>query len=257
MTMTPRHRRMVWIALLCLGLGIGTALLLRAFEENMLYYLTPAQVAAGLAPAGRPFRVGGLVVKGSVAREKDGLTAHFVLTDGQADLAVVYRGILPDLFREGQGIVALGARAAHLGAGAEAGAGAPPFIATEVLAKHDEKYMPPEVAESLKASGQGLPGETLALGVAARTARQPGAAPTSPALAVPLGNGTEGRPGAALGDVTRPTTDRLHAGAQPGTSGAAPRAAGAQKESAASGAMGTVVMSPLPGAAGATPGSTR
>jgi cytochrome c-type biogenesis protein CcmE len=121
------------------GVGIATALLLRAFQENMLYYVTPERVKAGAAPAGRPFRMGGLVVTGSVQRAGDGLTSRFTLTDLKAEIPVSYRGILPDLFREGQGIVALGTYGAD-----------GVFVASEVLAKHDEKYMPPEVAESLK-----------------------------------------------------------------------------------------------------------
>ncbi len=147
--MTPkRKRKLTLIVLLVLSVGTATALALYAFQQtgSLLYFYRPSQVYAGEAPQGRMFRIGGLVVDGSVKREADGLTVRFELTDNAATIPLVYTGLLPDLFREGQGIVAHG----RLG---EDGL----FRAEEVLAKHDENYMPPEVTESLKAAGNKHP----------------------------------------------------------------------------------------------------
>jgi cytochrome c-type biogenesis protein CcmE len=127
------------IGLVLVGLGLGTTFLLRAMNENILFYYSPSQVAAGEPPEGRRFRVGGLVVNGSVDRVPGDLEVHFVLTDNAKTVPVVYSGILPDLFREGQGIIAHGEMT-------QDGS----FRADEVLAKHDENYMPPEVEDSLK-----------------------------------------------------------------------------------------------------------
>ena len=141
--MTPkRKKRLLFVALIVLGMSTAVALALSAFKENLLYFYTPSQVADGEAPQGRAFRVGGLVETGSVKRESDGLTVHFAVTDTAKSIPITYKGILPDLFREGQGIVAMG----RLGAGTE-------FMADEVLAKHDENYMPPEVDDALKKAG--------------------------------------------------------------------------------------------------------
>ena len=144
--MTPkRKQRLVFVAVLVLGVSAAAGLAFLAIGENMLYFATPSQVKAGEVPDGRKLRVGGLVVDGSVARETDSLTINFELTDNAETIGVSYTGILPDLFREGQGIVATGTLdpAGVLQAG-------------EVLAKHDENYMPPEVAEALKnAAAQG------------------------------------------------------------------------------------------------------
>ncbi|HEX5339836.1 MAG TPA: cytochrome c maturation protein CcmE [Gammaproteobacteria bacterium] len=138
--MTPRQKkRLAIVAILIVGVGIATALGLRAFQRNILYYFTPSQVVAGDAHAGQMFRMGGLVENGSVQRVPGSMTVHFTLTDMQHSIPIVYTGILPDLFREGQGIVVHG----KLGAGGL-------FMADEVLAKHDEKYMPPEVAAAIK-----------------------------------------------------------------------------------------------------------
>lgn len=137
--MTPRRKRMVIIALCVLGVGIAVALILTAFNQNLMYFYSPAEVARGEAPSNRPFRLGGMVVNGSVQRDAQDLFVRFKVTDFAQERAIAYRGILPDLFREGQGIVAIGELD-------EAGV----FIASEVLAKHDEKYMPPEVAQALK-----------------------------------------------------------------------------------------------------------
>ena len=137
--MTPRRKRMLIIALCVLGVGIAVALILTAFNQNLMYFYSPAEVARGAAPSNRPFRLGGMVVNGSVQRDAQDLFVRFKVTDFAQERAIAYRGILPDLFREGQGIVAIGALD-------DAGV----FIASEVLAKHDEKYMPPEVAQALK-----------------------------------------------------------------------------------------------------------
>lgn len=137
--MKARHQRMVAIGLVLAGVALGAAFLLQAMNKNILFYYSPSQVAAGEPPEGRRFRVGGLVVPGTVERESGQMEVRFTLTDNSKTVPVVYAGILPDLFREGQGIIAHG----QLGPSGE-------FVADEVLAKHDENYMPPEVAESLK-----------------------------------------------------------------------------------------------------------
>ena len=129
---------MLAVGLAAAGLLLATVLTLQAFKENMMFYIEISEVAAGNAPQDRNFRVGGLVVDGSVRREPGELRVEFALTDLENQLPIYYDGILPDLFREGQGIIAHG-RLDDRGR----------FIADEVLAKHDENYMPPEVAESL------------------------------------------------------------------------------------------------------------
>jgi cytochrome c-type biogenesis protein CcmE len=128
---------MAAIALGVVALGIAAALVLMAFEKNLVFFFTPSQVAANEAPQGRTFRIGGMVLEGSVKRE--GVEVQFVVTDTAKNIPVVYRGALPDLFREGKGVVAQG----QLGADGV-------FRAREVLAKHDENYMPPEAAEAVK-----------------------------------------------------------------------------------------------------------
>lgn len=137
--MTPRRRRMVLVGLIVLGVGAAVAFALTAFQENLLYYYTPTDVSAGKAPTDRLFRVGGMVPEGSYKRPSGSLEARFVLTDYANNVTVSYTGVLPDLFREGQGVIARG----RLGADGV-------FVAEEVLAKHDENYMPPEVADSLR-----------------------------------------------------------------------------------------------------------
>ena len=145
--MTPRRRRMLaGVALIVLGAGAATALALKAFQENLLYFYSPTQVAGGEAPVNRPFRIGGLVQEGSVQRDPQSLAVRFVLTDTLHTVEVAYAGVLPDLFREGQGIVANG-RLLPDGR----------FEASQVLAKHDENYMPPEVADALAAAGKSMP----------------------------------------------------------------------------------------------------
>ena len=140
--MKPRTRRALWIAAGVAGLGVATALVLNAFQSNLVFFFTPTQVSQNEAPRDRAFRIGGLVEEGSVVRDKDALTVRFKVTDTAKVIPVVYTGILPDLFREGKGVVAQG-RMLPDGT----------FKATEVLAKHDENYMPPEAAEALKRAG--------------------------------------------------------------------------------------------------------
>ncbi len=137
--MTLRRQRLMLVLLALLGIGIAVGLSLNAFRDNIVFFFSPTQVLASEAPQDRTFRLGGLVEEGSLKREDDGLTVHFVVTDTAKNIPVTYKGILPDLFREGQGVVAQG----RLGDGGT-------FMASEVLAKHDENYMPPEVADALK-----------------------------------------------------------------------------------------------------------
>ncbi len=140
--MKPRTERALWIVAALAGLGVAAALVLNAFRSNLVFFFTPTQVSAHEAPRDRAFRLGGLVEAGSIAREKDGLTVRFRVTDTAQTIPVVYVGILPDLFREGKGVVAQG----RLGPDGI-------FKASEVLAKHDENYMPPEAAEALRKAG--------------------------------------------------------------------------------------------------------
>ena len=142
MSLKPRTRRALWIVGGLAALGVAVTLVVNAFRSNLVFFFTPTQVAAQEAPRDRAFRIGGLVEAGSVAREKDGLTVHFRVTDTAKTIPVVFTGILPDLFREGKGVVAQGRIAAD-----------GTFKASEVLAKHDENYMPPEAAEALKRAG--------------------------------------------------------------------------------------------------------
>ncbi len=133
----------MWIVAGVAALGVATALVLNAFQSNMVFYLTPTQVASNEAPRDRPFRMGGLVEEGSLVREKDALTVRFKVTDTARTIPVVYTGILPDLFKEGKGVIAQG-RVGDDGT----------FRATEVLAKHDENYMPPAAADAVKKAQQ-------------------------------------------------------------------------------------------------------
>jgi cytochrome c-type biogenesis protein CcmE len=133
--MKPRHRRLAWIAAGVALVGIAAALVLNAFQSNLVFFFSPTDVVENRAPQGRMFRIGGLVEERSVKR--DGLTVRFNVTDTAKTIPVVYTGILPDLFREGKGVVAQG----KLSGGV--------FTASEVLAKHDENYMPPEAAAAI------------------------------------------------------------------------------------------------------------
>ncbi|MCL6556581.1 MAG: cytochrome c maturation protein CcmE [Burkholderiales bacterium] len=137
--MKPRHKKLALIAAGLAALAAATALVLNAFESNLVFFFTPTQVAKGEAPVDRTFRIGGMVEEGSLRREPDGLTVSFVITDRLNRLPVTYKGILPDLFKEGKGAVVQGRlKADGL------------FVADQVLAKHDENYMPPEAAHSLE-----------------------------------------------------------------------------------------------------------
>jgi cytochrome c-type biogenesis protein CcmE len=136
--MKTRHKRIAFIVAGLTGLGIAAALVLSAFQNNLVFFFSPSQVAAKEAPVGRTFRVGGLVEKGTVKRDSDGLTVRFVVTDTAQSIPVVYKGILPDLFKEGRGCVAQG-RVGNDGV----------FYAETVLAKHDENYMPPEAGQAI------------------------------------------------------------------------------------------------------------
>jgi cytochrome c-type biogenesis protein CcmE len=140
--MTPRRKRLYVVLGILGGVAASVSLAVMASRENIAFYYDPSQVVAGKAPLAKRFRIGGMVVKGSVARKPGDLEVRFVLTDFAHQVPVEYTGVLPDLFREGQGIIAHGTMNAQ---------GA--FVADEVLAKHDEKYMPPEVAASLKNKG--------------------------------------------------------------------------------------------------------
>ena len=137
--MTPRQRRMALVLGIVAGVAIAGALALSAFRQNVTFFFDPTQVASGKVPAGERFRLGGMVTQGSLHRAAGSLEVRFVVTDFSHDVPVSYLGVLPDLFREGAGVVAHGRMRAD-----------GMFVADEVLAKHDEKYMPPEVARSLK-----------------------------------------------------------------------------------------------------------
>lgn len=134
-----RKKRLTLIIFLVLGLGTAVGLMMYSLSQNINLFMTPTQIANGEAKQGRTIRAGGLVVEGSVVRDKDGLGVTFHVTDGAAEVPIYYEGILPDLFREGQGIVALGKLDENN-----------VFQASEVLAKHDENYMPPEVKDALE-----------------------------------------------------------------------------------------------------------
>jgi cytochrome c-type biogenesis protein CcmE len=139
MVIKSRHRRFIFILIGLALLGSAAVLILNAFKDNMVFFYTPTQVQKGEVPKEIGFRIGGLVVPDSLKREEDGLTVRFVITDTSKTVPVVYKGILPDLFKEGKGVVAEGkVNASGV------------FEAREVLAKHDENYMPPEAAEALK-----------------------------------------------------------------------------------------------------------
>lgn len=141
---TIRKQRLYWILAMVGGIAIASSLALKAFNENLMFFFSPSEIAAGKAPPDALFRLGGMVVEDSVQRPGEDLLVRFKLTDMNQEITVEYNGILPDLFREGQGIVAKGRLA-----------GDGLFRADEVLAKHDENYMPPEVADSMKAANSG------------------------------------------------------------------------------------------------------
>ena len=136
--MKARHRRFAWIGAGLAALCVAVALVLKAFQSNLVFFFTPSQVIAKEAPQARPFRIGGLVEAGSLKRDPNSLTVQFRVTDTAQTIPVTYTGLLPDLFKEGKGVVAQGEMA-----------GGTVFLAREVLAKHDENYMPPEAAYAL------------------------------------------------------------------------------------------------------------
>ncbi len=138
-TMKPRHKRLILIVAGLATLGVAVWLVLSAFQKNLVFFFTPTQILAGEAPQGRSFRMGGMVEMGSIKRQADGMTVAFVVTDNAQRVNVNYRGMLPDLFKEGKGVVAQG----KLGKDNL-------FLADEVLAKHDENYMPPDAAYAMK-----------------------------------------------------------------------------------------------------------
>jgi cytochrome c-type biogenesis protein CcmE len=137
--MKPRHKKLTIIIASVAVLGLSATLVLDAFQSNLVFFFSPTQVAANEAPQGKSFRIGGLVEEGSVKRQSDGVTVNFVVTDTAKVIPVVYTGILPDLFKEGKGVVAQGKLSSD-----------GIFRADEVLAKHDENYMPPEAAAALE-----------------------------------------------------------------------------------------------------------
>ncbi len=145
--MTPtRKRRLIAVLVIIIGIGVAAVVAIKSLNQNMLFFVSPSDVKEQSLPTGKRFRLGGLVAGGSLSRASDSLAVKFVVTDGPASIEVRYDGILPDLFREGQGIIAIGELSP-----------AGYFEASEVLAKHDEKYMPPEVADALEKTGHKVP----------------------------------------------------------------------------------------------------
>ena len=144
--MTPRKKRILVVCMMIAGISVAALLILTAFEKNLMYFYSPTEIINGEAPQSRSFRIGGLVVSDTVIRNPDDLKVSFVLTDTVHEIKVIYDGILPDLFREGQGIVANGKLKSEN-----------VFVPDEVLAKHDENYMPPEVADALEKAGANMP----------------------------------------------------------------------------------------------------
>ncbi|HBW61077.1 cytochrome c maturation protein CcmE [Comamonas kerstersii] len=143
--MKPRQKRMLWVLAGVALVGLAVTLVLRALDANVMFFYSPSQVRAGEVPEGAAFRIGGLVEEGSLQRSADGLQVQFVVTDQAQRVPVRYQGLLPDLFKEGKGVVA---------SGRLQGDGV--FAATEVLAKHDENYMPPEAAKALEDAAQSM-----------------------------------------------------------------------------------------------------
>ncbi len=216
--MTPRQRRMTLVLGIVAGVGIAGALALSAFRSNVTFFFDPTAVAAGQVKSGEHFRLGGMVTKGSVKRTPGSLEVHFLVTDFKHDVPVSYTGVLPDLFREGTGVVAHG----HMD-------GKGTFVADEVLAKHDEKYMPPEVARSLKRRHGEAREDALSEAPAAGTetpgqpnvSSQGQSSPSTTSLQAPAGDSSTGsgvmRPLAggsiAGGGMTRPSAgDSITAG---------------------------------------------
>ena len=174
--MKPRYKRLILILAGLAALGLAAALVLSAFQKNLVFFFTPTQILAGEAPHGRSFRMGGMVVAGSLVRQPDGVTMKFMVTDTSKTIPVVYKGMLPDLFKEGKGVVAQGKLDDNN-----------LFVADEVLAKHDENYMPPDAAYALKKGKEAnqsggatsAPTSTPAPAAAASTSATSAAAPNS------------------------------------------------------------------------------
>lgn len=170
--MTPRRRRMVLVGGIVVGVGIAAALALTAFRQNVTFFFVPSQVVAGAVHAGERFRLGGMVTKGSIKRVPGSLEVHFSVTDYKHTVPVVYTGVLPDLFREGQGVIAHG----HMNSQGV-------FVADQVLAKHDAKYMPPAMAKAIEAENGGV----MPFGEPGASLRTPTGKVTAPtATPVPL-----------------------------------------------------------------------
>ena len=159
--MKPRQKRLIWVLAGVAALGVAATLVLNAFRSNLVFFFTPTQIANGEAPRGKPFRIGGLVEPDSVKRQGDGTVVTFNVTDGARTVLVSYKGILPDLFKEGRGVVAQGTVQADGS-----------FVASEVLAKHDENYMPPEAAEALRQAGHQVGAPEQFVDKAGKTVRQ-------------------------------------------------------------------------------------
>ena len=159
--MKTRHKRIALIIGGLAVLGLVVTLVLNAFQSNLVFFFSPTQVAAGEAPNGKSFRIGGLVKEGTIKREADGVTLRFIMTDTERDMIVAYKGILPDLFKEGKGAVAQG----KLGKDGV-------FVASEVLAKHDENYMPPEAIKAVGDAQQRAAANKAAVEATAKTVKQ-------------------------------------------------------------------------------------
>ena len=159
--MKTRHKRIALILGGLAVLGLVATLVLNAFQSNLVFFFSPTQVIAGEAPKGKSFRIGGMVKEGSIKREPDGVTLRFVMTDTEQDMIVAYKGILPDLFKEGKGAVAQG----KLG---DSGV----FVASEVLAKHDENYMPPEATKAVGDAHARAAANKAAVEATAKTIKQ-------------------------------------------------------------------------------------
>ncbi|MCP5267870.1 MAG: cytochrome c maturation protein CcmE [Zoogloeaceae bacterium] len=167
--MKARQKRIALIVAGLAALGVAAVLVLNALNSNIALYISPTDVAAGKAPQGKLFRIGGMVKEGSIKREADGITIGFIVTDTEKDLPVAYKGILPDLFKEGKGVVAQGKLDGDR------------FVATEVLAKHDENYMPPEAAKALDDASARAAAKTAQEGAAPPPATPP-ATSSSPSI---------------------------------------------------------------------------
>ena len=235
--MTPRQRRMSLVAGIVVGVGIAGALALSAFRSNVTFFFDPTAVAAGQVKSGEHFRLGGMVTQGSVKRTPGSLEVHFVVTDFKHDVPVTYSGVLPDLFREGTGVVAHGSMQSD-----------GTFKADEVLAKHDEKYMPPEVAKSLKRRHGEAREDALAAPQPGPSAAAEGQSPPAggaqtpsttstqlpPSSAAPSTTSTQALPTSSAASTTSvqpPTTFTTSSG--PGSSGAATKSSANPAASAA------------------------